>query len=104
MGVGGTECHVLHALSERMPADQFGRVSHLPKAQLAAVVDGMRSRGLIGDDGWLTAAGREVKERVESLTDQLAAPAYDVLSRDELDRLVDDLEPLAAALVDAGSG
>jgi hypothetical protein len=102
-GVGGTEAHVLHALSERMPAERFGRVSHLPQAQLAEVVDRMRARGLIGADGWLTAAGRETKERVESLTDQLAAPAYDMLEPPELDQLVDDLEPLAAVLVAANS-
>jgi hypothetical protein len=102
-GIGGTEAHVLHALSERMPAEKFGRVSHLPQAQLAGVVDGMRDRGLIGSDGWLTAAGRETKERIESLTDELAAPAYDTLDPDELDQLVEDLEPLAAVLVAAGS-
>src|SRR5918994_570919 len=83
-GIGGTEAHVLHALSEGMPAEQFGRVSHLPRTQLAAVVDGMRTRGLIGADGWLTAPGRQTKERVETLTDELAAPAYDILEADEL--------------------
>jgi hypothetical protein len=103
LGVAGTEAHVLHALSEGMPAEKFGRVSHLPRAQLAAVVDGMRARGLIGPDGWLTAAGRQTKERVETLTDELAAPAYDVLEPDELDRLVEDLEPVAAVLIAAGS-
>jgi hypothetical protein len=98
LGIGGTEAHVLHALSEGMPAEQFGRVSHLPKAQLAAVIDRMRVRGLVGADGWLTADGRQVKARVESLTDELAAPAYDVLEAGELDQLVDDLTPLAAVL------
>ena len=102
-GVGGTEAHVLHALSEDMPAEQFGRISHLPQAQLAAVVDGMRDRGLIGDDGWLTPVGRQTKERVEALTDELAAPAYDILEPDELDQLIDDLEPLATVLVAASS-
>lgn len=43
-GIGGTEAHVLGALSAGMPAEKFGRVSHLPRAQLAAVVDGMRDR------------------------------------------------------------
>jgi hypothetical protein len=100
-GIGRTEAHVLHALSEHMPAKDFGRVSHLPEAQLAAVVEGMRTRGLVGEDGWLTDAGRRSKERVESLTDRLAARAYDVLDPDELDQLVADLEPLAAALVAA---
>jgi hypothetical protein len=98
MGIGGTESHVLHALSEGMPATDFGRVSHLPMAQLSAVVDGMRARGLIGADEWLTDAGRQTKERVETLTDELAAPAYDTLEAEELDQLVKHLEPLAGAL------
>ena len=102
-GVGGTEAHVLHALSEGMPAEEFGRISHLPPAQLAAVVDGMRSRGLVDADGQLTAAGRQTKERVESRTDQLAVEAYEVLEPDELAQLIEDLEPLSAVLVAAGS-
>ena len=101
--IGGTEAHVLHALSENMPAEEFGRVSHLPKAQLAGVIDGMRARGIIGTDSWLTTAGRQIKERVESLTDELAAPAYDILDSNELDQLLEELRPLAAVLVAAGS-
>jgi hypothetical protein len=97
-GIGGTEAHVLLALSEGMPAEKFGRVSHLPPAQLAAVVDGMRDRGLVGADGWLTADGRAAKARIEGLTDELAAPAYDALDPGELAQLIADLEPIAAAL------
>ena len=103
LGIAGTEAHVLHAISDGMPAERFGRVSHLPATQLAVVVEGMRARGLIGADGWLTAAGWQTKERVESLTDELAGPAYDVLEAHELEQLVADLEPLAAVLVEAGS-
>jgi hypothetical protein len=97
-GIGGTEAHVLLALSEGMPAEKFGRVWHLPHAQLAAVVDGMRDRGLIGGDGWLTADGRAAKARIEALTDDLAAPAYDALEPSELAQLIADLEPIAAAM------
>jgi hypothetical protein len=97
-GVGGTEAHVLHALSEDMPAEKFGRVHHLPAAQLTAVIDGMRARGLVGTDGWLTAAGRATKERVEALTDRLAESPYNALDPSELDNLVTDLEPISAAL------
>nr|WP_279579198.1 hypothetical protein [Fodinicola feengrottensis] len=46
-GIGGTEAHVLLALSLGMRAQEFGRIHHLPKAQLAAVVDGLRRRGLV---------------------------------------------------------
>jgi hypothetical protein len=100
-GVGGLEAHVLLALDMGMPAERFGRIHHLPAAQLAAVVDGMRDRGLIGDDGWLSELGVAVKRRVEALTDDLAAAPYECLSPDELDELVAALEPLAALLVAA---
>ena len=96
-GIGGTEAHVLLALSLGMRAEKFGRVHHLPPAQLAAVVDGLRGRGLVDAGGGFTAAGRELRERIEALTDELAAPAYDVLSADELDELITGLEPIAAA-------
>ncbi len=74
-GIGGTEAHVLQALADGIPAARFGRVSHLPAAQLDAVLDGMRARDLIGTDGWLTAAGRETRERIEAVTDDLDAAA-----------------------------
>jgi hypothetical protein len=102
-GIGGTQAHVLHALAEGIPAEKFGRVHHLPAVQLAAVVEGMRARSLIDASGWLTDAGREKKERIESLTDDLAAVAYHSLSPSELDQLISDLEPIAAALDAASS-
>jgi hypothetical protein len=80
-----------------MKAEEFGRIHHLPTAQLAAVVDGLRGRGLVDAAGGFTDAGRETSERVEALTDELAAPAYDALTADELDELITGLEPIAAA-------
>jgi hypothetical protein len=100
-GIGGIEAHVLLALDMGMPAEKFGRIQHLPATQLTAVIDGMRERGLIGEDGWLSAAGRAAKQRVESLTDDLAAKPYESLEPGEIDELVTDLEPLAALLLAA---
>src|SRR3712207_1899891 len=97
-GVGGLEAHVLLALDMGLPAERFGRLHHLPAAQIAAVIAGMRERGLIGDDGWLSERGRAVKTRVEALTDGLAAQPYESLEADELDELVTTLEPLATLL------
>ncbi len=96
-GIGGTEAHVLLALSLGMRAEEFGRVHHLPKEQLAAVVDGLRARGLVDAAGGFTGTGRQTRERIEDLTDELAAPPYDVLSPDELDELIAVLDPIAAA-------
>jgi hypothetical protein len=84
-----------------MPAENFGRIHHLPAAQLAAVIDGLRDRGLIGADGWLSEPGRAVKQRVEALTDDLAAKPYECLEPGELDELMATLEPLAARLLAA---
>jgi hypothetical protein len=100
-GVGGLEAHALFALDMGMPAAKFGRIHHLPPAQLAAVTGGMRDRGLIGDDGWLSEQGRAVKQRVESLTDDLAAKPYESLEADELNELMATLEPLATLLIAA---
>jgi hypothetical protein len=102
-GIGGTEAHVLHALSEDIPAEKFGRVHHLAADRLARVVDGMQARGLIDASGWLSDAGRKTKERIESLTDDLAAPAYSSLEPSELDQLIAELEPISATLDAAGS-
>jgi hypothetical protein len=103
-GVGGLEAHVLFALDMGVPAERFGRIHHLPAAQLAAVIDGVRDRDLIGEDGWLSEQGRAVRLRVEALTDDLAAKAYEALERDELDELTATLQPLAALLVAAQGG
>ena len=100
-GVGGLEAHVLFALAMDMPAEKFGRIHHLPAVQLASVIDQMRDRGLIGDDGWLSEQGRAVRQRVESLTDDLAAKPYESLEPGELDELMDALEPLATLLLAA---
>jgi hypothetical protein len=97
-GIRGTEAHVLFALGEGMRPEEFGRIRHLPAARLDEVVDGMRKRGLVGDDGWLSETGRATRERIESLTDELAAPTYAGLEVDEIEQLVADLEPIATAL------
>jgi hypothetical protein len=103
-GIGGVEAHVLYALAMDMPAEKFGRIHHLPAAQLEAVIDGMRARGIVGDDGWLTEQGRAVHERVEALTDDLAARPYESLERSELDELMSLLAPYAELLVAAQDG
>lgn len=102
--IGGTEAHVLSALAMGIhPPESFGRIHHLPKARLAAVMSGLRDRGLLDAAGHFTDAGRATKSRVESLTDALAESPYDGLDPLELERLVSSLEPISGTLVAAGS-
>ena len=102
--VGGTEAHVLSALDmDIYPAESFGRIHHLPEARLAEVMGGLRERGLLDDTGRFTDAGRATKDRIESLTDTLAAAPYEALAPLELDLLTSLLEPISARLEAMGS-
>ncbi|MFF4599901.1 MarR family transcriptional regulator [Amycolatopsis sp. NPDC001319] len=103
-GIDGTEAHVLSAIDMGIhPPESFGRVHHLPEPRLAAVMAGLRSRGLVDAGGHFTDAGRETKQRIETVTDELAAPPYEALSAAELDELIAALEPITARLVATGS-
>jgi hypothetical protein len=100
-GIGGLEAHVLSALDIGIPARSFGRIHHLPTMQLTALIDGMKTRGLIKDEATFTPAGRQAKDRVEALTDDLAVVPYEVLNTAELNELIEALEPLARTLTSA---
>jgi hypothetical protein len=100
-GIGRLEAHVLLALDMNLPANKFGRIHHLPAPQIGTVIDGMHGRGLIGEDGWLSEKGHAVKQRVEALTDDLAAKPFESLEPTEIDDLMSALEPLAALLLAA---
>ncbi|WP_406635868.1 SCO6745 family protein [Amycolatopsis sp. WGS_07] len=102
--IGGTEAHILSALDMDIhPPESFGRVHHLPKKRLAAVMNGLRERGLVDAEGRFTDAGRELKQHIETLTDELAAAPYDALSATELDELIAALKPITARLEATGS-
>jgi hypothetical protein len=100
-GIGGLEAHVLLAIDMGIPAPTFGRIHHLPAALLADLIASMKDRGLVQDESTFTPAGREAKDRIEALTDELAVAPYEVLEPGELDELIAALEPLAQTLVAA---
>ena len=99
-GVGGLEAHVLLALDMGMPAREFGRIHHLPAAQLAAVIDGIRDRGLIGEDGRLSARDTPSSSASRRSPTNSGKP-YEILQPGELDELMATLEPFATRLLAA---
>jgi Helix-turn-helix family len=103
-GIGGLEAHVLLSIDMGIPGTAFGRIHHLPSAQLADLIDGLKARGLIEDQATFTPAGRQAKDRVEELTDEMALAPYEILEPDELDELIADLAPLAEKLLAAQGG
>jgi hypothetical protein len=100
-GISGLEAHVLLALDMGIPATSFGRIHHLPSALLSDLIEGLRDRGLVEDEKTFTPAGRQVKDRVEALTDDLAVVPYQVLDPEELDELMAALQPLTPKLLAA---
>ncbi|RDI34876.1 hypothetical protein DFR72_101626 [Lentzea flaviverrucosa] len=102
--IGGTEAHVLSAIAMGIhPPESFGRIHHLPEERLAAVMNGLRERGIVDAGGRFTDAGGELQQRIEDLTDELAAAPYEALSPAELEELTAVLEPITAKLVAAAS-
>jgi hypothetical protein len=100
-GIGGLESHVLLAIDMGIPAPTFGRIHHLPSAVLTDLIDKMKDRGLVKDEATFTPAGRQAKDRVEALTDELAVVPYDVLETAELDELMASLKPLTQQIITA---
>src|SRR5271155_2130965 len=58
--------------------------------------------GGVSEDGSLTAAGRELKDRIESRTDALSLSALDALSDDEVETLFQALTPITRAVIAGG--
>ncbi|GAB3868324.1 hypothetical protein GCM10028801_44090 [Nocardioides maradonensis] len=100
-GIGGREAHVFRAAATGIPRSTYTTARDFTGEEWAACTASLASRGLIGE-GALTTEGRAVDARIEQLTDELAAPAYDCLGDDERGELVALLEPLTAAVVASG--
>lgn len=102
-GIGGRESHVFHALANGTSPSVYATSRNIRETEWDSLVSGLRSRGLVTDDGHsLTDAGRETKARIESTTDALAATAYATLEPAEVDDLIALLRPLAKAVVASG--
>jgi len=102
LGLSGRECNVLHSAANRVPKEMIMRSRDYDDEQWAHYCSRLADRGLLDGDGALTDAGRDFKQRIEDTTDQLALPALDALSDDEIERLFQVLTPITRKVVAAG--
>ncbi|MBE1548630.1 hypothetical protein GGC64_002654 [Mycobacterium sp. OAS707] len=102
LGVSGRECNVLHAAAGRVPTEMIMRGRDYDEQQWAHYRGLLAGRGLLDGDGALTDAGRELKQRIEDNTDQLALSALEALDDDEVERLFQALTPITRKVVAAG--
>ncbi len=84
-----------------VPARTYIRTRAWSDARLDVAEEGLRSAGLLDDDG-LTDAGRAAREHIELATDAQMAPAIEALG-DDLDELIALLTPMAEQVM-AGAG
>src|SRR5262249_54290953 len=86
----------------RVPRDYMARARDYDEAAWRTHEQRLAERGLLNDDGSLTAEGQQLKDHIESTTDALALSALDALSDDEVETLFAALTPMARAVVPGG--
>ena len=101
LGVSGRECNVLHAAADRVPKEMIMRSRDYDDEQWGFYRDRLAGQGLLDGDE-LTAAGHELKQRVEDTTDALALGALDALDDGEIETLFRALTPITRKVVSAG--
>lgn len=100
-GITGRECNVLHAAAGRVPREMIMRSRDYDDEQWQMYCDRLARRGLLDGDE-LTAAGRELKVRIEDHTDRLALGVLDALDDAEVEALFQALTPITRKVVAGG--
>jgi hypothetical protein len=70
--------------------------------QWEAAQERLAARGLVGQDGQATEAGRALRDQVERMTDDLAAEPWRLLGEERAERLAQLGSPLLGAVFEAG--
>ncbi|HEY6428728.1 MAG TPA: hypothetical protein VIX84_16015, partial [Acidimicrobiales bacterium] len=98
----GLEAHLLAAGAKGVPADLLRENRGWSEEEWEAARAEFAQRGLLHADGRVTDAGRTLHASVETLTDDLAAPAYAALSDGALEDLYGALRACAADVQASG--
>lgn len=101
-GVTGRECNVLHSASGAIPKEYIARTRDYDDEEWQACEQQLAARGFLNDDGSLTTAGQELKDRIETQTDELSLSVLDALSDDEVETVFQVLTPITRIVVEAG--
>lgn len=102
LGISGRECNVLHAVAGRVPKEMIMRSRDYDDEQWGFYRDRLVRRGLLDANDELTAAGHELKQRIEDTTDSLALGALEALDDHEVETLFRSLTPITRKVVAAG--
>lgn len=101
-GISGREANILHAAAGNVSRDYIARTRDYDETTWRQHERQLAERGLLDDNGTLTAAGRALKDHIELTTDTLALSALDALTDDEVETLFGALTPITRVVVAAG--
>lgn len=103
-GLTGLEALILHGASGEAPMKFLRRSRGWPDEIWEAAVDRLRSAGLLAgnEDLNLSAAGSDLRQRIEERTDTASLPAYGALGQADAERLCALAAPITSAILDAG--
>jgi len=101
--VSPSQALVLQAATGRSPEDGLRSNRGWSDGDWATAASTLTDRGLVDAGGRITAAGTELRQRIEEDTDRLAAPIVRAIGDDAAEELVSLLRPLATAVMDAGA-
>jgi hypothetical protein len=102
-GVSGIEALVVHGATGTVPSAVLQGTRGWSDRDWAAAVERLQQRGLLDDEGALTAAGRHHRDRVEQYTDELAAAPWAMLDESQVASLGELGKELSATIVAAGT-
>lgn len=101
-GLDGLEALVLFAVSEHIEPAVFVESRGWSIEEWHMAQRRLVRRGLVGAGPVMTDDGRELRQRIERRTDELAATPYGALSRESTDTLVETLHPAARLITSSG--
>jgi hypothetical protein len=101
-GLSGLELLVTHVAAAATTRERLQPARGWTDEEWEAATAGLRDRGLVAADGQLTESGRELRQRIEQLTDELALPPLQRLGSEPTRRVVELATPLARALQGQG--
>jgi hypothetical protein len=105
-GLSGIDAHVAHIATGQLPVDLMRGTRSWNEAEYQASVASLVGRGLVNTTAEggvaLTDAGKAQRQRIEDLTDSLAAAPYVAAGEATCTELRRSARPLAQAVIDAG--
>jgi hypothetical protein len=101
-GISGRESNVLHAAAGKVPREYMMRARDYDDDSWREHEIALAARGLLDDQGTLTASGTDLKNHIESSTDRLALRALDALDDDDVEKLFAALTPITRRVIAGG--